>query len=557
MIGDFFFMDSSDFMDATPRLIGYMVTDDGEYIEDAIPAHPSRTGIFVLIENDGSTVRISQDAMGSYGLYLYRDNGYFALSNSFFVLAEHLAGKLTLDRRYARALVFSKYVPHIDQRTLAQKVQRLRSFEYIEIEGATGKLSVMSREFLFEDIEATSDRGIELIDRWYWRWVALFRDLAGKGFPLRADLSGGFDTRIILSMLVHANIDLTTIEFYSHENVLLPKDTEDLSIAKHIAHDLGIALNEEVYQEKGIGKLEVDESISSVRYSSLPDSIVNKYPSARYEIPVAHIKGIGSTIKGHYFKNLNQAIRETFDRSLSSIFKSNWNGFPVRILQRIGNRLHLGTRNSIAWELDKGVREEWPSILHARGFDEGTSDLIQMSLLCELIICERMDMKKALDFMAGKNERQITPFLDPEIMRIYHCPFKNDIWSLAYLILDRFGGSLSGYPFQARTMNPDMVSFIHAFNEEHPPVLQSFDPISCDTAQQLEKRTLSKQVLSDRIRSQVESGELRTRVEPIVGKTAFEAILKSEDYSNISSLPRHINGLLAIDEFLKLGNSCG
>ena len=53
-------------------------------------------GSYVSIKTDDKSIFIEQDYNGSYGLYLFKKEDYFAISNSFLKLVEHLKNKYEL-----------------------------------------------------------------------------------------------------------------------------------------------------------------------------------------------------------------------------------------------------------------------------------------------------------------------------------------------------------------------------------------------------------------------------------------------------------------------------
>ena len=86
-----FFVISSDRLDEVKSYIyGFSVQDDG--IVDYSNFTPELlkglrgNGGYVSVEVDCDLITIRQDAIGCFGLYLYQEEGYFALSNSFYEL---------------------------------------------------------------------------------------------------------------------------------------------------------------------------------------------------------------------------------------------------------------------------------------------------------------------------------------------------------------------------------------------------------------------------------------------------------------------------------------
>src|SRR5690606_13268860 len=68
-------------------------------------------GAYVHITIDDDFINISQDNIGSYGLYVYEKDDYFAISNSFLKLVEYLENDypMSFNNEYAEAFIFSGF----------------------------------------------------------------------------------------------------------------------------------------------------------------------------------------------------------------------------------------------------------------------------------------------------------------------------------------------------------------------------------------------------------------------------------------------------------------
>lgn len=99
---DYFVIDSENLEMVRSGLFGYA-------FEDNISRQNQLLGIgsYVYISETDDKIVITQDFLGTFGLYYYEDEGYFAISNSFQKLLEHLAPskKLHLNEDYLRYFV--------------------------------------------------------------------------------------------------------------------------------------------------------------------------------------------------------------------------------------------------------------------------------------------------------------------------------------------------------------------------------------------------------------------------------------------------------------------
>ena len=87
-----------------------------------------------------------------------------------------------------------------------------------------------------------SQEGLTIIDNWVDKWGYILRSLKKKTDNFYFDLSGGFDTRIILSIMLNSNIDLDNIYIKSTTDSLHGHD-EDFQIASNISSKYGFKLN--------------------------------------------------------------------------------------------------------------------------------------------------------------------------------------------------------------------------------------------------------------------------------------------------------------------------
>ena len=103
---EFFVIDSCNLDKIKDKLYGYcikdssVITDVNSLDTNNIPPD----GTYIYIKNDGDNIYIKQDYLGCYGIYIYQQNEYFAISNSFLYLIEHLKGKynISLNEDYTK-----------------------------------------------------------------------------------------------------------------------------------------------------------------------------------------------------------------------------------------------------------------------------------------------------------------------------------------------------------------------------------------------------------------------------------------------------------------------
>ena len=126
----FFVFDSDNLESITEKFYGYGFIEN-EIVFDNSPldfGKLSRNGAFVYVNVDDINIKISQDYVGSYGLYYYQDNDYFAISNSFLKLMEYLRDnnkKITFNRDYADYYLGIKLCSNVYSCTLINEIEML------------------------------------------------------------------------------------------------------------------------------------------------------------------------------------------------------------------------------------------------------------------------------------------------------------------------------------------------------------------------------------------------------------------------------------------------
>ncbi len=253
----FFVIDSDSLKSVGSRLYGYymnrdsVVENDDITCEEDFPDAFSSGGLYTAVKRSGDEITIYQDYNGSYGLYLYRDGSYFALSNSFLYLLEHLKGrKLSLNRSYALHL-FRDICSISYMETAVNEIVRLKADTIIHIDIPTGKIREETLDFRKKTVDPGSPEGLAILDDWYNRWTALLRSLCRKTDNFSAQLSGGFDSRVTFMLLLTSGADLHRVNIMSMTDGL-HTHSEDYEIASRIASDFGLLLNRGNLSEEAV-----------------------------------------------------------------------------------------------------------------------------------------------------------------------------------------------------------------------------------------------------------------------------------------------------------------
>lgn len=243
---NYFVVASDNYKSFSSRIYGYVIDGNTMYHnyifpDSSIPEFTKENvGFYTLIKREQSKIEISMDAMG-YGLvYYYNDGEFWAASNSFYKLMTYLKTrvKLTFDSEYG--YLFSG-VPHygtiVHSRSLIKEIKLLALNEKIVVDTERSSMSIT--QIAFDPIvKINTAEGLEAIDKWARKWIKFVRLLAKRGEQINVQLSGGFDSRFVMSLILASGIDMDKINIESSIGL-----KEDFEIASSIAEHYNFKLN--------------------------------------------------------------------------------------------------------------------------------------------------------------------------------------------------------------------------------------------------------------------------------------------------------------------------
>ena len=228
-------------------------------------------GIFVMIRKIGEEIILNQDFYGSLGLYIYQNKNteFFALSNSFLLLEKYLVGKqnFTLNKDFSDNLIISNLCTPSIYEIMINEIMLIPSNAIIVLNIKKKTFKIYYIDYNENSVPFESEEGLRIIDKWVDKWGYIFRSLKKQTNNIMLDLSGGFDTRTILAILLNSGIDMNEILINSI-NDTLSCHWEDFKIAYNISKKFGFKLNYLILNKNG-SKLSLKDSIFSSIYSKL------------------------------------------------------------------------------------------------------------------------------------------------------------------------------------------------------------------------------------------------------------------------------------------------
>ena len=246
----FFIISKDNYGTIKPRLYGFVFYDSNLYVNSDICntyINPSEAyGCFVNVTKEKNILKINQDYFGCYGLYVYETQNYWAVSNSFLYLVEHMKEekRLHFNLSYAKAFIAQATNQLSYEETMVDEIRLLPKHAGIIIDCDSGEISIAKREQREQNIKINSKEGIELLDNWHSKWNDIINNLLSQNQSLVCDLSGGKDSRASFSILQSPAVSkIENIHFNSTDDQIYTHG-DDYKIATKISQIYGFGLNQ-------------------------------------------------------------------------------------------------------------------------------------------------------------------------------------------------------------------------------------------------------------------------------------------------------------------------
>ena len=293
----FFLISSKDLESVETELFGFAIEDNKVIVhkEDIDVDKLDGTGVYCYVLREGNEISIYQDFGGCYGLYVYQDinSDFFAVSNSFLKLVEYLKEEvpLTVDFDYAKSFIPVTLVSFAYERTLINEIKLINKNQNIKINIDEKSISYDSISYGEKSVELESVEALNILDKWFNKWVGILNNLYSKTDNITLELSGGFDTRIILALTLATQMDLNNINVYSSEAQDATK-MEDLKITKKISQHFNFKLNKGLNVKKNYFD-NIEEPIMRSLNSKLGSSKLMYWQGFSYDSNVFILTGFG------------------------------------------------------------------------------------------------------------------------------------------------------------------------------------------------------------------------------------------------------------------------
>ena len=453
---EFFLIDSDNLSKVRPKLYGYSIQRTGIYEDDNLTAEAiaglDGRGAYVYVEVKGNKITIKQDLNGSWGIYLFRHGDYFALSNSFLRLVDHVKFKypLTLNRDYCQHMMLVDLCSHSYSETAVNEIRLVPRNAILYLDTTNRQLEIELIDYKEHTVSLDSSEAMTILDNWVDLWSKVFRGIAQHTKFITADLSGGFDSRMSLFLMLYSGIDLNKIKIHSAKGVA-HTFKEDYEIASKIATRYGFKLNLSLPNRQALNYSLADiwnlssyaqQPFHKISYLNSEGKAVNK---------LYYITGhSGETIRGNWLR-FNQSPKEFIE---SQVLKAG--AYPSALSRE------LSQATSNIFESTFQVISKKYKIA-----DEDSHYLVQY-LYQETRARNHYGKEFCLHYF--KNNIVLAPTLDPKLHTVkFDTPQCPDPRLLTALIYVRYKPDLLTFPFQGgRSIVSETIEYARKINEHFP-----------------------------------------------------------------------------------------
>nr|WP_298249106.1 hypothetical protein [uncultured Halomonas sp.] len=198
-----------------------------------------RDGRFFVVKSFGGELVARVDSFGADAIFLYRNRGEWAFSNSFYELIKYcksLGWPLVIDHGVLASMFVSGSIGRqlLSSQTPVAQINLVPPEKYIS---CNLNESIVSEKDLPVSVTKNIDYE-ESLTEWFIKWRSVLFSLAiNSNDKISVDLSGGVDSRMLFGLVASSSAK-ERFEFFSQ-----PHKPKDLAVAKSLCEKFDCTLN--------------------------------------------------------------------------------------------------------------------------------------------------------------------------------------------------------------------------------------------------------------------------------------------------------------------------
>ncbi len=392
--------------------------------------------------------------------------------------------------------------------TLVREISCLDRSARVEIDVREKTLCTCMKDYLENTVDPTSAEGIQLLDGWFTKWTGLIRNLKAQTNNMQTDLSGGFDSRLTISLLLGAGVDVSDVFVFSIQNKL-HTHAEDFEIATAIANHYGFQLNHSSKLTPGIAMEGPRDVLDISMYTKLGFH-KQMYSQLRYFARTRYnfVGNGGECVRDYWNMSAGKYIEEAVRRA------KNW---PNDTAPRMEAAIRRILKDSL-----EGIRNKFEGFGRPLRPEDMTLNLYRETRC-------RNHFGKAIveQFMA--NSITFAPLLDPMLHRLRRndsvCGDKNLLTAIIYT---RFCPELMNFKFDnKRFIKPNTIGYARKVNKRFPfhnPWKENVPPVQEELHGYV--RSVTQEILTDIMMGVFRSHEIRDPFVSLYGDLGYDMVAK-------------------------------
>jgi hypothetical protein len=294
-----------------------------DFSKEHITYNSYEDGNYILIDKiSEDKYRLSRDYHGYYPLFYYDAGDYWCVSNSIIYIVEHLNDKgISLSYNESNVEIWKSELALALQLTSHNtfvneiKVLPVNRDIFLVKDGENNQIYITKREKSPEIEESYKAALKNCLEIWRSRYLTV---LSNKEIALHQDLTGGLDSRCLLSFMMNNTEVAKDTESDNRLKINSnPKHTEDFKVARRIASIFNFNLNTKIDKKYNLEKISSEESFAVWKYFNVGRYSPIVFPPTDFRSKWVEIGGEGGEENRPFYSG-NYKKHSTFSEHIES-----------------------------------------------------------------------------------------------------------------------------------------------------------------------------------------------------------------------------------------------